>query len=57
LNDSRFGTRMRGEGNIAQSINQLFKLSVKKHLAGRDRFDYDLTAFRRPGEVQQLELF
>jgi DNA repair photolyase len=57
LNDSRFGTRMRGEGNIANSINQLFKLSVKKHLKGRDRFDYDLTAFRRPGEVQQLELF
>jgi DNA repair photolyase len=57
LNDSRFGTRMRGEGNISQSINQLFKLAVKKHLAGRDRFDYDLTAFRRPGEVEQLELF
>jgi DNA repair photolyase len=57
LNDSRFGTRMRGEGNIAQSINQLFKLSVKKHLAGRDRFEFDLTVFRRPGEVQQLELF
>jgi DNA repair photolyase len=57
LNDSRFGTRMRGEGNIAQSIRQLFKLSVKKHLAGRDTFEFDLTAFRRPGEVQQLELF
>lgn len=57
LNDSRFGTRMRGEGNIAQSINQLFKMAVKKHLAGRDKFEFDLSAFRRPGEVQQLELF
>jgi DNA repair photolyase len=57
LNDSRFGTRMRGEGNIAASINQLFKMAVKKYLAGRDTFEYDLSAFRRPGEVQQLELF
>ncbi len=57
LNDSRYGTRMRGEGNIAQSINQLFKLSVKKHLAGRDKFEFDLSAFRRPGEIRQMELF
>jgi hypothetical protein len=32
-------------------------MAVKRHLAGRDRFEYDLNAFRRPGEVQQLELF
>lgn len=57
LNDSRFGTRMRGEGNISRSISQLFKLSVKRHLSGRDKFEFDLTAFRRPGEVEQLELF
>ncbi|MCW3102979.1 MAG: family radical protein [Bacteroidetes bacterium] len=57
LNDSRYGTRMSGEGNISASIRQLFQMSVKKYLGGRDRFDYDLTAFRRPGEVQQLELF
>lgn len=56
-NDSRFGKRMSGEGEIARSIKQLFQMSVKKHLAGRDRFEYDLTAFRRPGEIQQLELF
>lgn len=57
LNDSRFGKRMGGEGELAKSIKQLFKMSVKKHLSGRDRFEYDLTAFRRPGEIQQLELF
>jgi len=57
VNDSRFGKRMRGEGNIAQSINQLFKMSVKKHLSGKDKFEYNLTAFRRPGEVVQMELF
>ncbi len=57
LNDSRYGTRMSGEGKIAASISQLFKMAVKKYLQGRDKFEFDLTAFRRPGEVQQLELF
>ncbi|MBA3972280.1 MAG: PA0069 family radical SAM protein [Bacteroidetes bacterium] len=57
LNDSRFGTRMRGEGNLTQSIRQMFNMAVKKHLAGRDRQHYDLTLFRRPGEVKQMELF
>ncbi len=57
LNDSRFGKRMGGEGNIARSINQLFTMAKKKYLAGRDRFEYDLTAFQRPGESKQMELF
>ncbi|MCW3086566.1 MAG: radical protein [Bacteroidetes bacterium] len=57
LSDSRFGTRMSGEGKMAQSIKQLFKMAVKKHLSGRVRAPYDLTAFRRPGEVKQMELF
>lgn len=57
LNDSRFGTRMRGEGNMVASIRQLFNMAVKKHLSGRDRQAYDLTAFRRPGEVIQMGLF
>ncbi|MGL4599183.1 MAG: PA0069 family radical SAM protein [Bacteroidia bacterium] len=30
VNDSRFGTRMRGEGPIAESIRNLFHISVKK---------------------------
>ncbi len=35
LNDSRWGARMRGEGQIAESIHQLFKISVNRHLKGR----------------------
>ena len=35
LNDSRFGKRMRGEGAIAESIHQLFKISVNRFLKGR----------------------
>lgn len=57
VNDSRFGARMRGEGNIAASIKQLFKMAVKKYIGEGDKFEYDLSIFRRPGEVQQLELF
>jgi DNA repair photolyase len=57
LSDSRFGKRMSGEGNMVNSIRQMFKMSVKKHMSGRKRMEYDLTVFRRPGEVKQLELF
>lgn len=35
LNDSRWGARMRGDGNIAESINQLFRISVNRYLSGR----------------------
>jgi len=31
LNDSRFGTRMRGEGEIAKQINDLMKLAKQKY--------------------------
>ncbi len=58
LNDSQYGRRMRGEGNIADGIKQLFKSAVKKHLAGRTSYELDLTAFRRPQEKNgQLNLF
>jgi DNA repair photolyase len=57
LNDSRFGTRMQGEGIVAGSIRQLFKTAVKKHMAGRTSYDLNLDAFRRPPADGQLELF
>ena len=57
LNDSRYGKRMRGEGNIVESIKQLFKSSVKKHFKGKDKFQFDLNLFSRPNETKQLELF
>lgn len=56
VNDNRFGKRMRGEGKIAESINQLFKLSVKRHMGGRKFPDYNYSLFRRPGSVDQLQL-
>lgn len=57
LNDSRFGTRMKGGGNIAFMIKQMFQQSVKKHLSGRDTFDYDYSLFKVPSENGQLDLF
>ena len=45
VNDSRFGTRMRGEGNIAESIRSLFKISVKKFMGENEHFELNTTAF------------
>ena len=37
LNDSRFGTRMKGEGNIAEQVAQQFKIARRKYLPDRER--------------------
>jgi DNA repair photolyase len=58
LSDSRYGTRMRGEGNIAASIHQLFSMAVKKHMPNKGKFEYDLSVFERPKpKKDQLDLF
>jgi DNA repair photolyase len=54
VNDSQFGRRMRGEGNIADVIHQLFRSSKKKYFAGKAMPVYDLTKFRKGG---MLSLF
>ncbi len=56
LSDSRWGTRMKGEGQWASTINKLFRMAKAKHLAGRIWPEYDLTVFKRP-EKGQLSLF
>ncbi|GIV33976.1 MAG: hypothetical protein KatS3mg031_1511 [Chitinophagales bacterium] len=55
LHDSRWGTRMHGEGNIADAIRQLFDLACKKFFPPRQHFSFNLRAFRRPSG--QMELF
>jgi DNA repair photolyase len=54
LNDSRWGTRTRGEGNIADIINQMFKLAVRKHFIDRKFPEYDMSLFQRRYPQQQL---
>ncbi|MES2559828.1 MAG: PA0069 family radical SAM protein [Bacteroidota bacterium] len=60
LNDSRFGTRMKGEGKIAESIRNLFIAARKKHMSLTPAYAFNMTAFERPvraGQQMALELF
>ena len=51
VNDSVFGRRMGGDGNIADVIHQLFRSSKKRYLADRQLPPYDLTKFRKGGNL------
>jgi DNA repair photolyase len=55
LNDSRWGNRMHGDGNVAESIHQLFRIASEKYFKNRKPFEHNLTAFKQP--KSQLELF
>lgn len=50
VNDSQWGRRMRGEGALAASIQQLFQLARKKYLSGRAMPAYNKSAFIRKGQ-------
>jgi len=56
LNDSDFGRRMSGEGHVAESIHQLFKMACNRFLADRDMppFNYDLFV---PRNGRQVNMF
>ncbi|MEQ8358799.1 MAG: PA0069 family radical SAM protein [Cytophagales bacterium] len=47
LNDSKFGRRMRGEGEWAETIKKLYKISLNKYLPVVKSFEPDLNKFRR----------
>ncbi|RYZ17092.1 MAG: PA0069 family radical SAM protein, partial [Chitinophagaceae bacterium] len=55
VNDSEFGRRMRGEGNIAQLVADQYKAYTRKYGFHHERLGLDCTQFRRPGE--QMKLF
>jgi len=57
LNDSRFGSRMRGEGIFADQISQMFHIARRKAGFPDDGPELSTAAFRRPGGPQlALEL-
>ncbi len=56
VNDSRFATRMTGEGQFATIIRQQFKLYCRKFGLNETTFSYNLDAFRRI-KNGQLPLF
>lgn len=53
VNDSRFGTRMKGEGKIAESIRNLFVASRKKHMSLIPAYELNVDAFERPMKAGQ----
>lgn len=56
LNDSRFGTRMRGEGQVAEMVRQQFQLARQRFFAGRSKPAYNLELFERRRNPQ-MRLF
>lgn len=55
VNDSRWGVRMRGEGNIANLVNQQYKKYGKLYGMNAEEWSLNTRIFRRPG--QQIRLF
>lgn len=49
INDSEFGRRMHGEGNIASAIHQLYKAAKKKYFLGKSLPPFNLSSFRKGG--------
>lgn len=47
LNDSRFGTRMRGEGEFAKQVNQQFKIAKQKYLKNPEIPKLDFSHFEQ----------
>ncbi len=56
LNDSRFGTRMRGEGQVAEMVRQQFQLARQRFFVGRSKPEYNLELFERRRNPQ-MRLF
>jgi DNA repair photolyase len=56
VNDSRFGARMRGQGQMAESIRQLFNLSRSRFMK-EDTFEFNTSLFNHKAGDSQLSLF
>jgi DNA repair photolyase len=57
-NDARFGSRMTGQGVWAQLLRQRFDKACARLGLNRERYELDLTRFRRPArDPAQRELF
>jgi DNA repair photolyase len=57
LNDPNFGSRMRGEGEVAEQIAALFEAARRKAGFPEATFTLSTQAFRRPPPAGQLGLF
>jgi DNA repair photolyase len=57
LNDSRFGVRMKGEGQMAESISKLFRLTAERLGLNQDKMIWNLSDFNPKAGQAQLTLF
>lgn len=57
LNDSQWGRRIRGDGEIADGIRQLFKVALGKYMGENARPTLRTDLFERPNRDAQLRLF
>jgi len=57
VSDTRKGVRMRGEGKIAESIMQLFKLSKERFIKSTKKFEFNISDFNYKANEAQLSLF
>jgi len=55
VNDSRWGVRMRGEGSIADMVNQSYKKYSKLYGLNDEDWELDTTKFMRPGQQMRIE--
>ncbi len=51
VNDSQFGRRTRGDGQMADVIRQLFSLSRKRYFGNKSLAPLDVSRFRRAGNL------
>jgi len=54
VNDTRWGTRMRGEGAIATMVSQQYKKYGKLYQMNAEEWKLDTSIFRRPGSQGKL---
>ena len=52
LNDSDFGRRMSGDGEVAKAIHQLYRMACIRFLSGREMPPHDYSLFTPKGGKQ-----
>ncbi len=57
LNSYEWGVRFKGEGEIAETIENLFKISCRKYGLNKRNYDLNSKRFKVPSENGQLKLF
>ena len=56
VNDTRWGVRMRGEGNIAEMVGMQYKKYGKLYGMNEDRWELDTTSFQKTGRAGEVVL-